>query len=247
MTSPLLQIHQLVVGFPDRRLSSPISLNIPSGARLGIIGGNGTGKTTLMKTLMGLLPPIRGQVKWRPGARLGYVPQENQVNMLFPIRVFDLLKMGLFPQLPRLRKTNRRLTEASHEILSEMEIAHLAKSLVRDLSGGERQRALIARAWISKPDVLVMDEPFNSLDHAFKAKLDKIFSAWQARHELAVIMIDHDLNRIINQVDYLIVLGARGTLYGPTREVLTPQNLSETYGAPLHVHEEDGCLQVHFL
>ncbi len=247
MTSPLLQLKNLVIGYPGKVLSPPLNLEIPTGASVGVIGSNGTGKTTLLKTLMGLIPPLQGKLQWKTKTALGYVPQEGQIDMLFPLQVFDLLKMGMIHQLPRFRKTNHKLEKATDGILEEMEIGRLKKALVRDLSGGQKQRALIARAWVSKPSVLLMDEPFNSLDHQFKEKLWKIFSMWKKNHELTLFIIDHDLNRIINQVEWLIVLGPKGTLLGPTKQVMTPENLSRVYGAPLHVHQENGYLQVHFL
>jgi ABC-type Mn2+/Zn2+ transport system ATPase subunit len=247
MTASALQLQNLIIGYPGRTLSNPLSLEIPVGTSLGIIGGNGTGKTTLVKTLMGLIPPLQGGLHWKQGTTFGYVPQESQIDMLFPLTVFDLLKMGMIYHLPRLRRTSRTAEKAASSILDEMEIHPLKEHLVRNLSGGMRQRALIARAWISKPQVLIMDEPFNSLDHVFKEKLWNIFAEWKKNHELTLVIIDHDLNRIINQVDWAIVLGPQGTISGPTAEVINPENLSKAYGAPLHVHQENGHLQVHFL
>ena len=132
-------------------------------------------------------------------------------------------------------------------ILEEMEIARLKPALIQDLSSGERQRALIARAWISRPNALILDEPFNFLDYLFKEKFWKRLAVWQQDHEFSVILIDHDLNRIINEVQWLVVLGPKGTVFGPAAEVLQAEVLSRAYGAPLHVHQENGHLQVHFL
>jgi len=247
MQNPILQLQDLVVGFPGRVLTSPLSLQLPVGARLGIIGGNGSGKTTLLKTLMGLQAPLEGSFRWKPGSAFGYVPQESHVDPLFPLSVDDLLKMGMLQGLSRFRKISKSNKRAGQAMLEEMEILHRQEALVRDLSGGERQRALIARAWISKPQILVMDEPFAALDHRFKEKLWEIFSSWQRDHELTLLIIDHDLNRIINQVDWLIVLGHRGTAIGPVETILQPETLSHAYGAPLHVHRENGQFQVHFL
>ena len=247
MNPPVLQIKGLVAGYPGRPLTSSLSLTVPAGARLGIIGGNGSGKTTLMRTLLGLNQPLQGQVVWDQGISLGYVPQENQVDMLFPLTVFDLLKMGSFGNLPRLRRDSKDLSRELDQILEEMDILPLKNTLLRDLSGGEKQRALIGRAWVSRPQALLMDEPFNSIDYRFKEKLWKIFGAWRERHDLTLILIDHDLNRLINQVDFLIVLGPSGNLCGPIAEILQPNILTQAYGAPLHVHRENDLLQVHFL
>lgn len=247
MTEAILQIRDLVVGFPGRPLHEPLNLDLPSGGRLGIIGGNGSGKSTLMKTLMGLQKPYRGSFRWREGSRFGYVPQENQVDLLFPMSVDDFLNMGMIEELPRWRRSNQRVEAKILEILNEMEIAPLRETLMRELSGGERQRSLIGRAWIDKPSVLLMDEPFNSLDYRFKEKLWRIFGEWRSKHPLTLLLIDHDLNRVLNQVDYLAVLGPEGSLCGSVSEVLQTEPLSRAYGAPLHVHRENGLFQVHFL
>jgi len=247
MQNLALQLQDLVVGYPGRVLTSPLSLQLPVGSRLGIIGGNGSGKTTLLKTLMGIQSPLQGSYQWKPGSQFGYVPQESHVDPLFPLSVSDLLKMGMLKGLSRFRKTSPSYRKAALSMLEEMEIPEREEALVRDLSGGERQRALIARAWINKPQVLVMDEPFAAIDHRFKEKLWGIFSSWQRDHELTLLIIDHDLNRVINQVDWLIVLGHRGTAVGPVEEILKPETLSHAYGAPLHVHRENGQFQVHFL
>jgi len=238
MKEPLLQLNGLVPGYPGRPLTPPLSMQIEAGSRLGIIGGNGSGKSTIMKTLLGLLPPMQGEVHWKARSTRGYVPQENQVDMLFPLTVFDLMKMG---------KLGQAVDRSFEEVMGEMEILPLKHALLRDLSGGEKQRALIGRAWISRPDVLLMDEPFNSLDYRFKEKLWKIFGEWQNSHELTLILIDHDLNRLINQVDHLIVLGPKNTLCGTVQEMMQAETLSQAYGAPLHVHRENGLFQVHFL
>jgi ABC-type Mn2+/Zn2+ transport system ATPase subunit len=95
MSESILQIRDLVVGFPGRPLHEPLTLDLPAGSRLGVIGGNGSGKSTLMKTLMGLLKPYRGSYRWQENASFGYVPQENQVDLLFPMTVGDLLNMGM--------------------------------------------------------------------------------------------------------------------------------------------------------
>jgi len=243
----ILKLKNLVVGYEKTRLSTPLNLELPAGDTLGIIGNNGSGKSTLLKTLTGILPALDGQIQWAQDIRLGYVPQENQVDMLFPLTVSDLMRMDMLPSLPRLRSTSPAFRKAQSEILEEMEIQYLEENLVRDLSGGERQRALIGRAWISRPQVLLMDEPFNSIDYRFREKLWRIFSRWKNHHDLTLIMIDHDLNRILNQVQWLIVLGPEATLCGRRDEILQPNLLSQAYGAPLHVHQENGQIQIHFL
>lgn len=251
MDENLLTLESFVAGYPGRRLTSEISARIPCGVRVGLIGANGSGKSTVVKTLLGLVPTLAGRFAWKSGVRFGYVPQENQLDTLFPLTVDDLLKMGMLDGLPRLRGSSANFEEAVHRTLQELDILPLRRSLVRELSGGQRQRALIARALIARPDVLVMDEPYSFLDHLFNKKLQDRFQAWSAKEGLSVVLVEHDLNLMLNQLnhvrDWLVILGRGKTLCGPVQSVLTEKSLSEAYGTEVHLHEENGATQVHIL
>jgi len=245
--SPLLALDDLVVGYPGRPLSSPLALKIPTGARVGIIGSNGSGKSTLIKTLLGLVKVLGGSFQWQEKLVFGYVPQEDPVNPIFPITVHDLLKMGAMKKLTRLRFSSPDFETLAIKILGDMSILDLKDRLVRELSRGQRQRALIARALMAQPSVLILDEPYNALDFSFKEKLRQMFAQWQDNFNVSIFIIEHDLNRIINLIDWVILLGPGGTLCGPVTQVLTEESLSRTYGTKLHFHEENGEKQIHFL
>jgi len=115
-------------------------------------------------------------------------------------------------------------------------------------SGGQRQRALIARALISHPNVLILDEPFNSLDYLFKQKLWNILESLREREGLSILLIEHDLNRIVNQIDWVILLGIGRTLFGPARDILSESNLSDTFQTPARIlREAHDQIQIRFL
>lgn len=243
MVDALLKFEAFVAGFPGLPLTSEINAEIPAGVRVGIIGANGSGKSTLVKTLLGLVSPLSGGYAWRAGTRFGYVPQETQVDDLFPLTVEDLLKMGM--------RDASGFNQEADRILRELEIQDLRLSMVRELSGGQRQRALIARALMRRPDVLVMDEPYSFLDYVFNKKLQDRFREWRANDGISVFLVEHDLNLVLNQLDrardWLIVLGRGKTLCGPLAEVLTEKALGEAYGTKVHLHKENGETQVHLL
>lgn len=247
MEDALLSLDRLVVGYPGRVLTQPMTLAIPPKARVGIIGANGSGKTTFIRTLLGLVPPLEGSCVWRPGTTFGYVPQENQIDPLFPLSVDDLLKMGMSRDLPRFRRTSRAFDEAADRTLSELGMTEGRKRLVRELSGGQRQRALIARALISRPEVLLMDEPFSFLDYVFHQKQRDLFREWQSKAAFSLFLVEHDLNLVVNQVEWIVLFGRNKTLCGKATDVLTQEGLSEAYGSKLHLHKEQGEIQIHFL
>jgi ABC-type Mn2+/Zn2+ transport system ATPase subunit len=244
----LLQLDRFKIGYGDRPLTEPISCAIPIGARVGVIGANGSGKSTFIKTILGLTNPLAGSCVWRDHASFGYVPQESQLNVIFPLTVNDLLKMGMHGSLPRLSATSSEFERKADEALALMEIPGLQNRLVRELSGGQRQRALIARALIQHPNVLILDEPFNSLDYLFKQKLWTILSGLRQKEGLSLILIEHDLNRVVNQIDWVVLLGPGRTLYGPIDAVLTEANLGSAFNTPVRIFKEPHeQIQVHFL
>jgi ABC-type Mn2+/Zn2+ transport system ATPase subunit len=248
MTRPLLTLKSCEIGYAGRRLTQPITCDIPEGACVGVIGSNGSGKTTFVKTILGLVALLSGSYIWPTNPTFGYVPQENRLNPLFPITVMDLLKMGYLPNLPRFQFTSSEFNAAAERVMDVLEIAPLKTRLVRELSGGQRQRTLIARALITQPRVLILDEPLNSLDYAFKQKLWGLLTELRKKENMSIVLIEHDLNRVINHVDWMMLLGTSGTLYGPTQDVMDESNLSDVFQTPVQIlRGSHGQIQVQFL
>lgn len=233
----LLKAEQLSIGYPGRPLYRNLSFEFPTGSRLGILGANGSGKSTFIKTLLGLIPPLAGRYEWNGAPSIAYVPQEQQIDRIFPLSVQDMLRMGE-------SGTRAEFDQKAGEMLRLFELSPQRKTLWRELSGGQRQRCLIARALMGDPEVLVMDEPLNSLDSIFRGK---IWDILQTRLGLSWMVIDHDLNRVLHQVDWLCLLGGGKVLCAPKAELLNEVILSEAFGEKVHLHEENGRHQIHFL
>lgn len=246
MAEPLLKIHQLQAGYHGQVCTPPISLEIPYGEKVGVVGSNGAGKSTLLKTLMGLLPPVKGKYEWASGVRFSCAAQNGDIDSLFPFTVQDVLAMGSRPNFWRGLKSHGP-KDKTLEILSSLEMSGLENQLFRELSGGLKQRTLLGRALYSEPQVLILDEPFSSLDHRFRPLIWKELLAWLQKRNATLIWIDHELDQVINEASYLLLLGGEKVFAGPTQEILTEEIFKQAYHVPLHLHRENGRYQIHFI
>lgn len=176
------------------RVLSGLDLEVGPGERLAILGPNGGGKSTLVRLLLGLLEPSEGRVVWRrprAGCRLSYVPQFPAFDRGFPMRVEEMVLQGLLRDRPprtRYRAADRAAVAA---LLADLDLADLSGAYLSELSGGELKRALIARALVGRPDLLVLDEPAASLDEPSRRSLWRHVAALPA--ETAVLLVTHDL------------------------------------------------------
>jgi iron complex transport system ATP-binding protein len=239
----ILAAESLAFGYPGRRVGEGVSLGVKAGEVLALLGPNGGGKTTLLKTLIGLLKPQGGQVslEGRPmndvpvaeRARLiGYVPQAHAGAFAFSVRDVVLMgrtaHQGLFASPS---EGDRALAEAK---LGELGIVHLADQPYTMISGGERQLVLIARALAQEPRVIVLDEPTASLDFGNQGRVLRQIGELKSRG-LAVLFTTHDPNHALRHADRVALL-ARGSLLakGAPAEMLTASRLADLYGAEIH-------------
>ncbi len=205
------------------------SCSLPEGDVLVVLGPNGRGKTTLLKLLPGILKPVEGKI--RRAGHLGYVPQVSMAA--FDYRVLDMVVMGRAAEIGLFSVPGRRDYRLAEEALTRLGIADLAERSYTRLSGGQRQLVLIARALVSKPCGLVLDEPASALD--FKNQ-DVILSTLcqLASEGLAVVMTTHAPHHALHVANRVLVL-ERGAacLCGTPEEVLTPDRLRSLYGLDL--------------
>jgi len=199
-----------------------IDLAVGDGDRLVVLGPNGGGKTTLARLLLGLRRPSEGEIRWRApfrSRRFGYVPQFPSFDRGFPLRVAEMVRFGRLGGHRPLARWTRADLAAVERRLAELDLESLAAAHLSELSGGELKRALIARALVGDPDLLVLDEPAASLDEPSRGRL------WRTVAELpaacAVLLVTHDL--------------APGT-FAPTRAVLVDRELTPVSVEGLHAH-----------
>lgn len=204
MTEPVIQVRDLSFSYGSTPVLSEVNMNVTAGDFVGMIGPNGGGKTTLLKLLLGFLKPrqgtiaILGQPPKHAAGHIGYVPQRLPFDRQFPISVIEVVLTGRLSRLPWYGLYSTRDREAAYEALARVHLADFAKRPFGTLSGGQAQRALIARAIVSEPKLLFLDEPTSSVDA--KSQTDIYHILQTLRHEMTILMVTHDLNAVVEQV-----------------------------------------------
>jgi len=234
----LVSVAQAAASYGDEAVLVDVDLEVPAGGFIGVVGPSGSGKTTLLRLLLGTATPTAGSVTRRPGLRLGYVPQVETVDWQFPVTVEECVLMA--------RVGDRRLPWASraerHEVaglLDRLGIGGLGRRHIRALSGGQQQRVFIARALVNRPELLLMDEPTSGVDVRTRHDVLHLLDDLNA-DGLAVVVTTHDLNGIATHLPTLVCLNREVIATGSPADILTPDVLERTYGAPMHVLEHAG-------
>jgi ABC-type Mn2+/Zn2+ transport system ATPase subunit len=206
-----------------------ISFQVREGDRVGVLGPNGGGKSTLFKVMLGVLPAERGTV--RVSSRRGFVPQSDRSRLDYPVSALDVVLMGSLGRLEWWRRPGRAERRRATEALELVGLASLAQRTFGELSGGQRQRVLIARALMQEARLLLLDEPFSGIDTASSQRVTAVIDQLAARgHGLMIATHDIDQARAWGLV---LCLNRRQVAFGPADTTLTPSVLEETHGGAL--------------
>ena len=221
MNTPLIEIKNLSAGYDSRTVLRNVNLTVYDRDFLGIIGPNGGGKTTLIKCILGLLKPTAGEILYsdkrfvtsdkqgsaaqRPALtanrsvlKMGYLPQYNSIDRKFPITVEEVILSGLSSQKSLISRFTATHREKSRQVIARMGLEGLEKRAIGALSGGQLQRALLGRAIISDPALVVLDEPSTYIDKRFEARLYELLA--EINHDCAIILVSHDIGTVLQQV-----------------------------------------------
>ncbi|MNH74812.1 High-affinity zinc uptake system ATP-binding protein ZnuC [compost metagenome] len=200
----IIEIDHVSFSYRDQKVITDLSFTAKERDFVGVLGSNGTGKTTLLKMIVGLLAPSQGSIKlfgesiqkFKDWERIGYVPQKNAFNPLFPATVREVVLSGLYSN----RKIFRRMGRADHQKCSDamevMRITDIADKRIGQLSGGQQQRVFLARALINHPDLLILDEPTVGIDVQTQADFFELIFHMHAHHHMTFLMVSHDIEMI---------------------------------------------------
>jgi zinc transport system ATP-binding protein len=199
MAEELIDIQSLTVGYNTQPILENVNLKVFPLDFIGVIGPNGGGKTTLIKSILGELPHWKGKVDYSiDHSQIGYLPQINDFDKAFPISVIEVVMSGMLGMKKLFAKYSNKDREKAIALLEKAGIEHLKDVSIGNLSGGQVQRVLLCRALVNQPQLLVLDEPGNFVDNRFEHELFNWLE--ELNNEIAIIMVSHDLGTISSHV-----------------------------------------------
>jgi len=227
------------------------TLAVQPGELVAVLGPNGAGKSTLLRVLLGLLPLARGSASvlgappGRRNAAIGYLPQRHAFDSSTRIRGVDLVRLGVDGNRWGLPRGGGRARARVAEVVELVGASAYAGRPIGELSGGEQQRLLIAQALAARPELLLLDEPLDSLDLPNQIAVAALVRRLADEEGVAVVLVAHDVNPLVGYLDRVVYLAGGGAIEGPPAEVISSETLSRLYGAPIEVlHASDGRLVV---
>jgi zinc/manganese transport system ATP-binding protein len=245
---PLVEILDATVVLGGRTILSQVRADIGAGEFVAILGPNGVGKSTLLKAVLGLVPLAGGEVRRPDRHRIGYLPQRRSFDSSLRVRGLDVVRLGLDGDrwgLPLPGRRERAARTRVRELVELVGAERYAHRPIGQLSGGEQQRLLIAQALARRPELLMLDEPLDSLDLPNQAAVAGLISGIARDEHVAVMMVAHDVNPILSYLDRVVYLGQGGAACGTPAEVITSGTLTRLYRTPVEVlSTSDGRLVV---
>jgi zinc/manganese transport system ATP-binding protein len=243
---PVLEVDDICVSLSGRQVLDHVSFDVRAGEFTGLIGSNGVGKTTLLRTILGLQRADAGRilvagVPLSPRSRsLGYVPQKIVIDPDVPMRARDFVALGLDAHrygLTRRRSRERQLVE---QILHDVDADRFADNRLGSLSGGEQQRVFIAHALISRPKLLLLDEPLANLDPKSVQEIVALLHRVTRDYGVAIVLSAHEMNALLPVMQRVVYLTGGRAASGTTEEVIRSDVLSQLYGHHVDVLELHG-------
>lgn len=237
MKERLIEIEGITAAYGSKVVLRDVSLTVWEGDFLGIIGPNGGGKTTLLKVILRLLQPLSGSVRFFTGGaevsalRIGYLPQLSIIDRKFPISVWEVIASGLASEKPRFSSYTAAQRGRIDEVVRQMGLEDLHRRPIGELSGGQLQRVLLGRSIVSRPQLLILDEPNSYVDKRFESRFYQLLE--EINHKSAIILVSHDIGTVLTMVKNIACVNE--TLhYHPGADV-SEEWLGEKYACPIEL------------
>ena len=237
--SNILEINNLSVNYGTSPVLTNISFTVEVGDFVGLAGPNGAGKTTLVKAILGLLPITSGHVKlfgklintFDGWGSIGYLPQKlSTINALFPATVREVIGLGLLSQSKWPKTINSKDQQKIDQVLKELEITNLRDKMLAELSGGQQQKVLLARALVSKPKLLIFDEPSTALDPESRESFFQLLKELNSDYKIAIILITHDTGFIGQYAEKLLYIDKGLIYFGKFSEFCQSDKMNNYFG-----------------
>lgn len=252
MPKTIIRLENVYYSYGKKLVLEDINITIKEGMFMGLVGPNGGGKTTLIKIILGLLKPQRGKVylldqpieSFKDWNRIGYVSQKaNSFNKGFPATVFEVVSMGLTAKIGYLKFLKKKHKERILEALKQVDMEKYAYENIGNLSGGQQQRVFIARALVSDPKLLILDEPTIGIDYQNVERFYDLLHKLNQEQNITMLLVTHDTGAMTKYATEIACLNQKLHFHGDTSaySALSQEQLSEIYGHPVQVivHDHD--------
>lgn len=241
MGTPLINLHNISYQYEQTKALTDINLTIAEGDFLAIIGPNGSGKSTLLKIILGLLKPTKGEVllfgkpvtQFKDKERIGYVSQKsNSFNTGFPATVTEVVRSGLVKKTGLFHRYPANVDKLVKQALKSVGMDEFFMKNIGDLSGGQQQRVFIARALISNPNILILDEPTVGVDSKNVKSFYNMLSHLNREHNITIVLVTHDVDAVSKSISHVACLNQRIHFHGFKNEMdqMSDEQLEAWYG-----------------
>ncbi|MFK4784984.1 metal ABC transporter ATP-binding protein [Fusobacterium sp. MFO224] len=229
-----ISIRNLTISYKTKIILSNISMDIPKGKLIGIVGPNGGGKSTLIKGILNIVKKSSGDIKFQGEEykkylkKIAYIPQRDAVDWDFPTTVLDVVIMGCYGKLGLFKRPSRRERDRAVEMLKKVGMEKYLKRQISQLSGGEKQRVFIARALMQNAEIYIMDEPFQGVDIKTEKAIIEILKILRENGK-TVLVVHHNLETVREYFDYLVMINRRIVAKGEISDVFNDKNIKKTF------------------
>ena len=218
----IFECKDVTLGYENKVVAKKLNFKIDQGDYLCVVGENGTGKSTLIKTLLGLIKPLNGEVianvQGKNHKGVGYLPQQTQAQKDFPASVWEVVLSGVLNNDHRCPFYNKKDKAEAEKNMEKLNILDLKKRCYRELSGGQQQRVLLARALCATDSVLILDEPVTGLDPAASMEFYETIKDLNKKENVTIIMVSHDIKNALNYATHILHLEQENDFFGTVEE-----------------------------